>query len=272
MAGLCESCSRLVPKEATTLKYLKLVLMFVSENGHESCLKVLTNAGCDVNYIYRRKKTPLIHAARNGRIECLDVLTQAGADVNLTVQDGYTALMTAAEKDQYMCLKKLIQVGADVNVTAKFDKTCLLIAAEKGYFKTMEVLLVSGADVNSKLRFSVNPWQVGAPPSTVALFLNHSDCLEMLLQAGADVNVFRNRSATIRGVPIPTIDGKITALLEDLTGKNDTLKRKCRKEIRKLLMNLQLQTNLFHKVLQMHLPSLLTSYLLYNAIPAKNVE
>ena len=105
-----------------------------------------------------------------------------------------------------------------------------------------------------------------------ALFSNHSDCLEMLLQAGADVNVFRYRSATIRGVPIPTIDDKITALLEDLTGKNDTLKRKCRNEIRKLLMNLQLQTNLFHKVLQMQLPSLLVSYLLHNAIPAKIVE
>ena len=269
MADLCESCSRLVPKKATTLKYLKLVLMFASENGHSSCLEVLTNAGCDVNYIYRRKKTSLIHAACNGQIECLDVLTQAGADVNLTVYNGYTALMKAAEKDQNMCVEKLITEGADVNATAKFDKTGLLITAEKGCLKTMKILLVSGAEVNAKLAFGVNPWQVGAPPSIVALFSNHSDCLEMLMQAGADVNVFRNIGATIRGVPVPTIEHKTMVLIKDLTGKNNTLKRKCRKVIRDLLMNLEPQTNLFHKVLQMQLPYLLASYLLYNANPQK---
>ena len=61
------------------------------------------------------KNNALILAASRGHRSSVRLLIQAGADVNTRRRDGYTALMCAAENGHDDCVELLIRAGADVN-------------------------------------------------------------------------------------------------------------------------------------------------------------
>ena len=61
------------------------------------------------------RNNALILAASRGHRSSVRLLIEAGADVNTRRRDGYTALMCAAENGHDDCVEVLIRAGADVN-------------------------------------------------------------------------------------------------------------------------------------------------------------
>ena len=159
--------------------------------GDRHKLVAFIKAGADVNIANKDRQTALFRAARNGHDECVKILIKAGVDVNITDRDGNTALFKAAEKGYNKCVKLLVEAGTSVNRKNNFGHTALFRATMDGKperLNCIEILLKAGADVN--------------------VITNHGTCVtrsimsggiqvtKLLLKAGADVNLTDNK-----GVP-----------------------------------------------------------------------
>ena len=74
--------------------------------------------------------TPLVFAARRGDIESIKVLVDAGADVNQTTQYGWTPLLTATQNKHYIAATFLLEHGANPNIANKGGWTPLYLATD----------------------------------------------------------------------------------------------------------------------------------------------
>ena len=110
--------------------------------------------------------TPLTYAARANSLDSVKVLLDAGVDVNQTTGYGWTALLVATQNRFYQLGSYLIDRGADVNKTNKGGWTPLYLAVDnrnieggdypvrKGdmdHLDFIKKLLDKGADVNARM-------------------------------------------------------------------------------------------------------------------------
>ena len=84
--------------------------------------------------------------------------------------------------------RRLIKAGADVNVINKYGVTPMFIASQNGYLEIVDLLLEAGADVNTAHKES------GLTPLWIAAQQGHSEIIRRLLKAGADVNATQKAS------------------------------------------------------------------------------
>jgi len=93
---------------------------------------------------YREEKcsgtTPLRLAAEVGDPEIVRLLLDAGADVNEAGADGVTPLMTAASFGGHESVEQLVLAGADVEAVAEDGASAILIAAEAGLREIVDLL------------------------------------------------------------------------------------------------------------------------------------
>ena len=71
-------------------------------------MKLLIDAGADLNVADERGLSALQHASYSGNKACLEALIDAGANVNARGKNGNTALHQAAYFGKEECLKLLI--------------------------------------------------------------------------------------------------------------------------------------------------------------------
>lgn len=183
-------------------------------------------------YYQNKKVTPLHKAAEYGFLGSIHAILGAGADVNITNQinsgDGLTPLFYAAHHGHTECVNALIKAGADFNklrvifqqvrpgftvsrVPRSSSLTALHGAAENGHLNCVNALIEAGAGVNSttigfneallpqRLRPSIerpNAHLIGVTALHLAAENGHLDCVNALIQAGADVNSERNDGMT----------------------------------------------------------------------------
>ena len=145
----------------------------------------LMKLGASVNTWDRLGRTPLILAANQGHVDCVESLIHSwGADVNATtwtdVEVCRTALACAAEKGYHQCTDTLIQAGADVNATV--NSKPLMLATVASQCESMRKLIKAGADVNAT-------GEDGVTCLLVACRHGYTECVELLIQQGADVNI-----------------------------------------------------------------------------------
>ena len=141
--------------------------------------------------------------------KCMEALLQAGTDVNCADDSTFTPLMAAADEGYVDGVQRLLRAGADVNRKSKDNKTALILASLKGHDKCVELLLNAGADVNVwtsgrykhftalhsavdctniRMGTDVNRSEENETELTPARFEGPDRCIELLLNAGADVN------------------------------------------------------------------------------------
>src|SRR2546428_7317609 len=90
-------------------------------------LQALVKAGPSDAAKDERGITPLMYAAAAGSLEAVKLLVEAGADVNARNDMNSTALMWAATEIDKMRL--LLQPRADLNATSTHGRSALMIAA-----------------------------------------------------------------------------------------------------------------------------------------------
>ena len=241
------------------------------------------------------------HVSESESAKCLDMLIKAGADVNAKNSDGETALIFIALYDLVESVKALIEAGADVNAGRSIaGRTALFFASES---KCVDVLLEAGADVNitdddgnTALHLSVHlddDDDDGDDDDKDYVGYNifwHHQNVKRLLRAGIHINKFNTTKSTnaletfldykdqdadpftedsikILYAAGETIDGSEgDEVLQELQSEDEKLELKniCREAIRKHLLKLDLHSNLFSRIPELGLPSILTEYLLYN--------
>ena len=159
-------------------------LMSAANSGHADCVSALLSAGADPNIQDSAGLTALMLAANFvGNYPAVKLLVDAGANVNLVAKNSATALLIAAQKGCLPCLYVLVKAGADVNVfDAERHFSPLLFAATRGDTDAAMILVDAGADVNASSIDGLTPLMASAFSPL------ESDMLLKLLHAGANPN------------------------------------------------------------------------------------
>ena len=185
-----------------------------AQTGQAEILKSLLDHGVSVNAESSPTGgTALLIAVAKGQLACLRILLQAGADVNRPDQSDYTALLYAAAYDQPQALALLLEHGAEVKGWGSYKTDPLYKAASKGHLTCVEILLAAGAPIVSGSQYgfsALNGAVQNGHAGIVELLAQNADvvnaestpdggtplmtaaregtvvCMEILLQAGAD--------------------------------------------------------------------------------------
>jgi ankyrin repeat protein len=173
----------------------KCLLMDPEIDGFTSTLQMASRLGLNtvvafllqgnVNIELRdtiRRLTPLLWAVECGHFEAVKLLVKSGADVN--AQTGHESVLdVAVRRIDKTIVKFLLGEGAEAKV--EFSERLVEVASGKRKFDDMseivEMMLDAGADVNT---------QVDTLYSALGLAVSsgHNELAELLLNKGADVN------------------------------------------------------------------------------------
>ena len=153
--------------------------LIMAADEHDQCLRLLIDAGADVNVQAAVMGLSALHyAASNGRIKSVKALLSAKANVNVTTTLGQTPLIRAAEGQWLDVATALLDAGADLKLAKKTGETPLMLAAANGDMPMATLLLDRGADVN----------QMTSARATVLVFAARErkpEMVRLLLSRGA---------------------------------------------------------------------------------------
>jgi ankyrin repeat protein len=164
-------------------------LMWAAAQGHAAMVRVLVEAGADVNarstvVTWERQRTAeprdkwlppggftaLLLAARAGCVDCVTVLAKSGSNINEIDPESHSALVLALMNGEFDVAGALIDAGIDVNIADNVGRTGLYAAVDAhtmpssnrpapkeadSTLSSMEIiqkLLAHGANVNAALR------------------------------------------------------------------------------------------------------------------------
>lgn len=122
------------------------LLGVATQEGPLETVKLLVNAGEDVNKRDAHGYTPLRTAARNGHTDIVKYLLTKNVEVNTKADDGATPLEHACTKGHFDIVKLLVEKGADINLRDKEGDFALGEAAKAGFYDIVTYLLDKGAD------------------------------------------------------------------------------------------------------------------------------
>lgn len=165
-------------------------LQIASHHGHELTVKLLLEAGAEVNaQCSRFEGTALWEASCCGHEPLVKLLLNVGADVNAQSRGQLDALGAASYKDHKQIVKLLLDAGANVDAHGSiYNASALWAASNWGHEQIVELLLKAGADVNARCRDHKTALEA-------ASFEGHERIVKLLLDSGADVDLQGTLSA-----------------------------------------------------------------------------
>src|SRR5262245_30387694 len=174
--------------------------------------------------------TPLTEAVKVTDARMVKTLLSAGAGVESANLDGETALMLAIKTGELPIVEMLINAGANVNTVEKeHHETPLMYAAaaDKNAGEMVKLLRAKGADVKPRAlsydwptHFSDEPRVQYHPFGGLTALLYAArdgcyDCVEALIERGADVNVPTPEGVTPLMIALDNDNNDIAKLLLD---------------------------------------------------------
>jgi ankyrin repeat protein len=177
--------------------------------------------------------TPLVYAARANDLASVKVLLDAGANVNQTTNYGWSPLLVATQNRYYKLGAYLLERGADPNLAHKGGWVPLYLATDNrniengdypvrrgdmDHLEFIKLLLDKGADVNARVIDSTetrtvftNQWldENGATAFLRASQSGDIELMKLLLSRGADpkINTVLNVSALHVAAGIGWVEG-----------------------------------------------------------------
>ena len=170
----------------------KTPLIYASSEGHSDIVRLLINAGADVNQegpanFDEWQESPLMVAANYDYFDVVKLLIEAGAEADKVDQFGKTPLLRAAwnsssfgENSPVPVLKLLLDNGANVNRADQSGTTPLIAAAVMGDYDVAKLLIDRGADLEKANK----NWRA---PLMTAVDNNCKKVVQLLIDSGADV-------------------------------------------------------------------------------------
>jgi ankyrin repeat protein len=177
-------------------------LMWAARYGDAVVVDLLIRAGAKAAADNVFGVTPMAEAALIGSESVIRALLAAGVDPNSPNPEGETALMLVVRTGQIGAAELLIDAGADVNARERWaGQTALMWAGAQLQPQMVKLLLANGAEVDA--RSTVREWtrkvsseprpkelaQGGLTPLMFAARTGCIECAELLLDAGADINL-----------------------------------------------------------------------------------
>lgn len=131
-------------------KYGNTALIYKSyfTDDNENIFKLLINAGADLNIQNGRHTTALMMALFKYKENIAKILIDAGCKLNLFNSSGNTALMIACIQKNVTMVKMLIKADADLNLVDCNGRTALMIAYINYNHEIIVTLLDAGADTS----------------------------------------------------------------------------------------------------------------------------
>jgi len=147
-------------------------LMQASAFGNMETLRLLLDAGADVNARNRVDATALLWAA--GDPVRARLLIERGADVKIQSKQGRTPLMVAAAcAGNSAIVALMLSKGADPLTKDRIGTTVLSFAARAGDVETVKLLLKAGAEPNVRLTVLAILLSIGRRSSEIRMSLQN---------------------------------------------------------------------------------------------------
>ena len=152
--------------------------------GYITSLRDSLKNGADPNQCDEDGVPAVLYAAIWNRLDSLRVLLDAGADVNIKNQAGKTPLLmlvarehsvvmllarVAQPKGGVPALQLLIEAGADLDARNEAGQTALFLAVMKEHTEAVRVLIEAGADINAMTPEGETPLDAAKRPDIVRL-------------------------------------------------------------------------------------------------------
>ncbi|CAN9508852.1 unnamed protein product [Ophioblennius macclurei] len=154
-----------------------------AQRGHLPVVRLLLRAHSDVNQLTNDLSCPLYAAVDRGHREVVELLLGEGAEVNRV----HTAsCWTCLHQAVYEGHKEIVRLLINVSNIESVDDhriTPLFLAAQYGEKECLEILINAGADVNTQ-SYDL------ATPLLIASQENNEACVTLLLEHGANPNTF----------------------------------------------------------------------------------
>ena len=157
-------------------------LHWACQEDFPDVVKVLIDAGADIEVKDDNGCSPLLLASKDGSLATVRMLVKAGADVSGTDNERETCLTLAAYFGHTETVRHLLCLPeVDVNQSCNSGFTSLHLGVIQTHPDVVEVLVNAGADVEAKYD------GVGRTPLHCACEVGEREIVKMLLEAGADV-------------------------------------------------------------------------------------
>ena len=189
------------------------LLHYAAVNGHHETVKNLLKSGLEPDLRNAEEATPLILAAERGRTACVDVLLSSGARIGTLDKYEGNALHYAIRFGHEEVTSLLLEAGFSANrlgfeghhpitLAINHDRGRILekLVSAKGMWsrdrETKNRVLISKSAIGEKrlVRYLIsrgaraNRLELGTTALIAAMRYADEEMLEMLLEAGADVN------------------------------------------------------------------------------------
>lgn len=152
--------------------------------GATACVKLLIEAGADAHAADHTSTQPISEASTP---EIVRMLVEAGADINFISGEGYTLLKSAAEALNVEMVRALLDMGAATDgETQRYTTTPLYVAVQQDDLEIAKLLLDAGANPNAQNVDLWFPLSNAQSIEMVQLLLDHGADIHLRDEIGSD--------------------------------------------------------------------------------------